>query len=77
MDKIEEIRAKIGECDDIIIKQLAVRMSHIQEIISYKKATGIPILQPEQEKKSRQMHLRQSLATMNLRKRYLIFSSIS
>ena len=43
MDKIEEIRAKIGECDDIIIKQLAVRMSHIQEIISYKKATGIPI----------------------------------
>ena len=51
MDKIEEIRAKIGECDDIIIKQLAVRMSHIQEIISYKKATGIPILQPEQEKK--------------------------
>lgn len=76
MDKIEEIRAKIGECDDIIINQLAVRMSHIQEIISYKKATGIPILQPEQEK-SRQMHLRQSLATMNLRKRYLIFSSIS
>ena len=51
MDKIEEIRTKIGECDDIIIEQLAVRMSHIQEIISYKKATGIPILQPEQEKK--------------------------
>ena len=35
MDRIEEIRAKIGECDDIIIEQLAVRMSHIQEIISY------------------------------------------
>ena len=47
MDKIEEIRAKIGECDDIIIKQLAVRMSHIQEIISYKigvyLATGITL----------------------------------
>ena len=41
MDRIEEIREKIGECDDIIIEQLAVRMSHIQEIISYKKATGI------------------------------------
>ena len=51
MDKIEAIREKIGECDDIIIEQLAVRMSYIQEIISYKKATGIPILQPEQEKK--------------------------
>lgn len=39
MDKIEAIREKIGECDDIIIEQLAVRMSYIQEIISYKKAT--------------------------------------
>ena len=27
MDRIEEIREKIGECDDIIIEQLAVRMS--------------------------------------------------
>ena len=33
MDKIEEIRAKIGECDDIIIKQLAVRMSHSGDYI--------------------------------------------
>ena len=44
MDKIEEIRAKIGECDDIIIKQLAVRMSHIQEIISYKEGNRNPNL---------------------------------
>ena len=54
MDKIEAIREKIGECDDIIIEQLAVRMSYIQEIISYKKATGIPILQPEQEAKQKE-----------------------
>ena len=54
MDKIEAIRDKIGECDDIIIEQLAVRMSYIQEIISYKKATGIPILQPEQEAKQKE-----------------------
>ena len=51
MERLEEIREKIGECDDVIIEQLAIRMSHIQEIIAYKKATGIPILQPEQEKK--------------------------
>lgn len=50
MDKIDVIREKIGACDDIIIEQLAVRMSHIKDIISYKKETGIPILQPEQEK---------------------------
>ena len=54
MDKIEAIREKIGECDDIIIEQLAVRMSYIQEIISYKKATGIPILQPEQEARQKE-----------------------
>lgn len=51
MDKLEEIRARIGECDDEIIEALARRMSNVQEIISYKKATGMPILQPEQEKK--------------------------
>lgn len=51
MDRIEEIRKKIGVCDDIIIKQLVDRMECIQEIIAYKKKNGIPILQPEQEKK--------------------------
>lgn len=51
MDQLEEIRARIGECDDDIIEALARRMSNVQEIISYKKATGMPILQPEQEKK--------------------------
>ncbi len=51
MNQLEEIREKIGICDDKIIDALAERMQHIQEIISYKKATGIPILQPEQEKK--------------------------
>ena len=50
-DRIEEIRKKIGVCDDIIIKQLVDRMECIQEIIAYKKQNGIPILQPEQEKK--------------------------
>ena len=34
MDRIEEIRAKIGECDDIIIEQLAVRMSFIIILIN-------------------------------------------
>lgn len=51
MDKLEEIRVKIGDCDEKIIEQLAIRMGYVQEIISYKKETGIPIIQPEQEKK--------------------------
>ena len=76
MDKIEEIRAKIGECDDIIIEQLAVRMSHIQEIYHTRRQQESQSYS-RSRRKSRQMHLRQSLATMNLRKRYLIFSNIS
>lgn len=51
MDKMEEIQEKIGQCDAAIIQQLAVRMRYIQEMIAYKKENGIPILQPEQEKK--------------------------
>lgn len=50
-EQLEKIRAKIDICDNQIITALAERMNHVQEIIAYKKATGIPILQPEQEKK--------------------------
>lgn len=50
-EQLERIRAKIDVCDNQIISALAERMNHVQEIIAYKKATGIPILQPEQEKK--------------------------
>ena len=51
MNELEKIRQRISECDDRIIEALADRMVNIQDIISYKKAVGIPILQPEQEKK--------------------------
>lgn len=50
MDKLEAIREKISACDEIIIEQLAIRMEYIKEVIAYKKAAGIPILQPEREK---------------------------
>lgn len=49
--QLEEIREKIGDTDIRIIDALADRMVLIQDIIAYKKATGIPILQPEQEAK--------------------------
>lgn len=49
--QLEEIREKIGDTDMRIIDALADRMVLIQDIIAYKKATGIPILQPEQEVK--------------------------
>lgn len=51
MENIEKIRAKISACDDEIIKILSKRMDCIDEIMEYKKETGMPILQPEYEGK--------------------------
>ena len=51
MDRLEEIREKISQCDDRIIEELVIRMNYIKDIIEYKKETGTPIIQPEQEKK--------------------------
>lgn len=51
MEDLDLIREKISVCDKQIIEQLAVRMGLIRQVIAYKKATGMPILQPEQEAK--------------------------
>ena len=49
MDRIEEFRTNIKACDEIMIEQLAVRMSNIREMMKYKKENNIPFLQSEQE----------------------------
>lgn len=53
MNRLDEIRENISNCDDLIIEQLVVRMNYIKDIIAFKKDAEIPILQPEQEKKQR------------------------
>ena len=42
---------KVAVIPAVLLTVLCTLNGQIQEIISYKKATGIPILQPEQEKK--------------------------
>ena len=49
MNNIENIRQKISECDSKIIQILTERMKYIEDIISYKKQHGLPILQEEFE----------------------------
>lgn len=51
MERLEEIREKISICDDRIIEQLVTRMNYTKEVIEYKKGKGMPIIQPEQERK--------------------------
>ena len=49
MENIESIRQKISDCDSKIIEILTERMNYIEDIISYKKEHGLPILQEEIE----------------------------
>lgn len=51
MEKLEQIKEQISQCDDKIINALVERMNYTRELISYKKENGIPILQPEQDEK--------------------------
>lgn len=55
MSRIDEIRTQLNLCDDEIIELLKKRMGIVEEIIECKKECGIPILQPEQEKRQEQM----------------------
>lgn len=55
MGKLEEIRERLEICDKQIVSVLEDRMDIIKEIMEYKKETGLPILQPEQEKRQRKM----------------------
>lgn len=50
MKDIKEIREEINTIDTEIAKLLTKRMDSIREIIEYKRVTGTPIFQPEQEK---------------------------
>lgn len=45
------LRSIIADCDEKIAATLKVRMDCIAGIITYKKENGLPVLQPEQEKR--------------------------
>ena len=53
MSQLEEIRERLDLCDKKIVSVLEERMDIIKEIMVYKKENGLPILQPEQEKRQR------------------------
>lgn len=55
MREIAEIRGDIAACDEELARLLARRMDGIGEIIEYKKAHGLPILQPEQEARQQKL----------------------
>ena len=51
MNQLEILRESLGQCDEIILDALLMRNRIVEDIMAYKEANDIPILQPEQEAK--------------------------
>ena len=53
MNDLEMYREQLALCDDKIIDALVERNSIIEKIMAYKEEYGMPILQPQQERKQK------------------------
>lgn len=51
MNQLEQLREKLAQCDDKILEVLLERNAIVEEIMAYKEANSMKILQPEQEAK--------------------------
>ena len=54
MDKLETLREALNQCDEVILNGLLMRNRIAEDIVAYKQAAGLPILQPEQEAKQQE-----------------------
>ena len=54
MNQLEVFRESLGQCDEIILDALLMRNRIVEDIMAYKEANDIPILQPEQEAKQKE-----------------------
>lgn len=54
MNQLEVLRESLGQCDEIILDALLMRNRIVEDIMAYKEANDLPILQPEQEARQRE-----------------------
>lgn len=54
MNQLEVLRESLGQCDEIILDALLMRNRIVEDIMVYKEANNVPILQPEQESKQKE-----------------------
>lgn len=54
MSQLEILRESLGQCDEIILDALIMRNRIVEDIMAYKEANGLLILQPEQEAKQKE-----------------------
>ena len=53
MNQLEVLRESLGQCDEIILDSLLMRNRIVEDIMVYKEAHDLPVLQPEQEAKQK------------------------
>ena len=53
MYQLEVLRESLGQCDEIILDALLMRNRIVEDIMVYKEAHDLPVLQPEQEAKQK------------------------
>ena len=61
MNQLEVLRESLGQCDEIILDALLMRNRIVEDIMVYKEANNVPILQPEQEAKQRKNAIKTKL----------------
>ena len=54
MSQLDILRESLGQCDEILLDALLMRNRIVEDIMAYKEANDIPILQPEQEAKQKE-----------------------
>ena len=54
MNQLEVLRESLGQCDEIILDALLMRNRIVEDIMVYKEANDLPVLQPEQEAKQKE-----------------------
>ena len=54
MSQLDILRESLGQCDEILLDALLMRNRIVEDIMVYKEANDIPILQPEQEAKQKE-----------------------
>jgi shikimate kinase len=54
MEQLEILRESLGQCDEIILDALLMRNRIVEDIMAYKEANGLQIIQPEQEAKQKE-----------------------
>ena len=53
MNQLDVLRESLGQCDEIILDALLMRNRIVEDIMVYKEANDLPVLQPEQEAKQK------------------------